>query len=102
MKKKYYLVEEKDMINLLDSYLHYLALEQGGVGDWEWYYMSLGEFIDRHKLDHGIRYTIRDMAKEEVYYLVFNLDKDLPEVYACSKCLSKQYILRKGKINKEK
>ena len=39
-------------------------------------------------------------SKEEVYYLVFNLDKDLPEVYACSKCLSKQYILRKGKINK--
>ena len=66
MKKKYYLVEEKEMINLLDSYLHYLALEQGGVGDWEWYYASLGEFIDRHKLDHGIRYTIRDMAKEEL------------------------------------
>lgn len=66
MKKKYYLVEEKEMINLLDSYLHLLALEQGGVGDWEWYYESLGEFIDHHKLDHGIRYTIRDMAKEEL------------------------------------
>ena len=66
MKKKYYLVEEKEMINLLDSYLHLLALEQGGVGDWEWYYESLGEFIDQHKLDHGIRYTIRDMAKEEL------------------------------------
>ena len=66
MKKKYYLVEEKEMINLLDSYLHFLALEQGGVGDWEWYYASLEEFIDEHKLDHGIRYTIRDMAKENL------------------------------------
>ena len=66
MKKKYYLVEEKEMVNLLDSYLHLLALEQGGVGDWEWYYESLGEFIDQHKLDHGIRYTIRDMAKEDL------------------------------------
>lgn len=77
MKKKYYLVEEKDMVNLLDSYLHYLALEQGGVGDWEWYYMSLGEFIDQHKLDHGIRYTIRDMAKEELSnYSAVMLDLD--------------------------
>lgn len=77
MKKKYYLVEEKDMVNLLDSYLHYLALEQGGVEDWEWYYMSLGEFIDRHKLDHGIRYTIRDMAKEELSnYSAVMLDLD--------------------------
>ena len=77
MKKKYYLVEEEEMVNLLDSYLHLLALEQGGVGDWEWYYASLGEFIDQHKLDHGIRYTIRNMAKEELSnYSAVMLDLD--------------------------
>lgn len=39
--------------------------------------MSLGEFIDRHKLDHGIRYTIRDMAKEELSnYSAMMLDLD--------------------------
>lgn len=77
MKKKYYLVEEKEMVNLLDSYLHLLALEQGGVGDWEWYYASLGEFIDQHKLDQDTRYTIRDIAKEDLSnYSAIMLDLD--------------------------
>lgn len=42
---KYYLIEEKELFDLLRADLRLTALESGGVDNWEWYGESLGDFI---------------------------------------------------------
>lgn len=57
MKKEYtsdklFIVSEDEMMRLLNSYNILLALEAGGVDDWDWYGCSLSNFlkifIDQH------------------------------------------------------
>lgn len=40
-KKKFYKVEEKDLLDMLEAYERLIALEAGGVDDWDWYGASL-------------------------------------------------------------
>lgn len=52
--KKYRLVEEKELIDLLESYNRLQALENGGVDNWEWYGASLGDFLETWIADKGL------------------------------------------------
>lgn len=52
--KKYRLVEEKELIDLLESYNRLQALENGGVDNWEWYGASLGDFLEAWIADKGL------------------------------------------------
>lgn len=52
--KKYRLVEEKKLIDLLESYNRLQALENGGVDNWEWYGASLGDFLEAWIAEKGL------------------------------------------------
>ena len=68
--KKYRLVEEKELINLLESYNRLQALENGGVDNWEWYGASLRDFlvtwITESGLDPDNDWDFISMAEEDL------------------------------------
>lgn len=45
MNEKYYLVSEEELIDLLEAYYKLIALESGGVDNWEWYSESLNNWL---------------------------------------------------------
>lgn len=46
-----FIVPQKELIKLLSGYNKFLALENGGVDNWEWYCDSLNNFLDRFYTD---------------------------------------------------
>ena len=42
--EKYYKISEKQLIKFLTVYYKYVALESGGVDDWQWYGETLKNF----------------------------------------------------------
>lgn len=44
MKK--YIVEEAELLDLLETYFRYIALNSGGVDNWEWYGDSNCDYLD--------------------------------------------------------
>ena len=52
--KKYRLVEENKLIDLLEAYNRLQALENGGVDNWEWYGASLGDFLEAWIAEKGL------------------------------------------------
>lgn len=44
-------IEEKDLIELLTGYYKYVALESGGVDNWEWHGGSLGQFLEENECE---------------------------------------------------
>lgn len=44
--KKYRLVEENELINILEGYNKFLALEFGGVDNWGWYGAAIGDYLE--------------------------------------------------------
>ena len=51
--KKYRLVEENKLIDLLEAYNRLQALENGGVDNWEWY-GALGDFLEAWIAEKGL------------------------------------------------
>ena len=51
--KKYRLVEENKLIDLLEAYNRLQALENGGVDNWEWY-GALGDFLEAWITEKGL------------------------------------------------
>lgn len=43
---EYRLVTEKELRRLLYAYNKMIALESGGVDNWDWYGASIGDYID--------------------------------------------------------
>lgn len=56
MKKKYYLVEENNLKNLLAESAQLHALDGGGVGDWEWCGESCQDFIKTYIQENDIHF----------------------------------------------
>ena len=52
--KKYRLVEENKLIDLLEAYNRLQALENGGGDNWEWYGASLGDFLEAWIAEKGL------------------------------------------------
>ena len=44
MKK--YIIEEEDLRELLNGYLQFIALDEGGVDNWEWCGESCYDFLE--------------------------------------------------------
>lgn len=44
-------IEEKDLIELLTYYYKYMALEIGGVNNWEYYGDSLWQFLEENECE---------------------------------------------------
>ena len=58
--EKYYIIEEKELIDLLKSYYKLVALESGGVDNWEWSGASIGDFIDGYIRENNIVFNDED------------------------------------------
>lgn len=51
---KYYRIAEDELLNLIESDMHLSALKNGGVDNWEWYDVSLGDFIEYNKENYSM------------------------------------------------
>lgn len=72
---KYYKIAEDKLLNLIEADLLLCALERGGVDNWEWYSVSLGDFIEHNKEKYSMfkgrgidpeDIEFSDMAKAEL------------------------------------
>ena len=43
--KKYYKISEENLIKFIAAYYELEALDNGGVGDWEWYSESIKDWF---------------------------------------------------------
>ena len=75
--EKYYIIEEKELIKLLTTYNKAIALECGGVDNWEWYGASIRDYIDEHIRENNITFTdeedewdftLKDIAIDDLKY----------------------------------
>ena len=55
--ERYYRISESELMELLEGNLRLLALENGGVENWDWYGDSLNDFQDR---------LAKELGREEV------------------------------------
>lgn len=66
-KKKFYKVEEKDLLAMLEAYERLAALEKGGVDNWEWYGDSLTDYLVLLMEEYGVSdekdFCFEDVAK---------------------------------------
>ena len=46
--KKYYFLEEKDLIKLLKDYLELRALKRGGVDNWHYYCDAINDYLNNY------------------------------------------------------
>ena len=58
MLEKQYLVNESELIELLHDSLKLIALENGGVDNWDWYSQSIADFEE----NQGELYTLAHEA----------------------------------------
>ena len=75
--EKYYIIEEKNLIELLTAYNKAIALECGGVDNWEWYGASIRDYIDEYIRENNITFideedecdfTLGDIAIDDLKY----------------------------------
>jgi len=45
IKMKYYIISEERLKELLEEEARYIALENGGVDNWEWYGASIQDYL---------------------------------------------------------
>ena len=66
-KKKFYKVEEKDLLDMLKAYERLTALEQGGVDNWDWYGVSLSDRLifleEEYEVSDEEDFNFEDVAK---------------------------------------
>ena len=76
MSKNIILIET-EFKSIYRGYLKYLALQSGGVDNWEWYGESLNAFLrDCYSVNHPDR-TEEDFNNEEDYDFDVVVDEDL-------------------------
>ena len=75
--EKYYIIEEKNLIELLTAYNKAIALECGGVDNWEWYGASIRDYINEYIRENNITFTeeegewdftLEDIAIDDLKY----------------------------------
>lgn len=74
---QYYMVSEQEMRMLLRAYNKAIALESGGVDNWEWYGASICDFIDEWVREN-------DLDPEEDWGLEDMVDMDIKEYPICT------------------
>lgn len=46
-----YIISEEDLREILESEARYIALESGGVDNWEWYGLSIRDYLNLYEAD---------------------------------------------------
>lgn len=70
------ILTETEFKNIYRGYLKYLALQQGGIDNWEWYGESFGDFLRDCYLENHPDRTEEDL-NEEYYDFDVVVDEDL-------------------------
>lgn len=65
IKMKYYIVSEERLRELLEAEAQYIALENGGVDNWEWYDESRRNYLDLCELDSFVEVAEERMNEFE-------------------------------------
>lgn len=66
---KRYIVDEKELEELLNGYFYALALEQGGVDNWTWESDSRHDFIaDYNQCNNAHCTSIEEIADDALLY----------------------------------
>ena len=69
-KKRYRLILEAELVELLESQNRLVALESGGVDNWSWYGDSLHDYLTIWAEDSGrdseLHWTFEDIAIDEI------------------------------------
>ena len=72
---KYYKIAEDELLNFIESDMRLCALINGGINNWEWYGVSLDDFIEYNKENYSMfkgrgidpeNIDFSDMAKAEL------------------------------------
>lgn len=72
---KYYKITEDELLNFIESDMRLCALVNGGVDNWEWYGISLDNFVEYNKENYSMfkdcgidpeDIDFSDMAKAEL------------------------------------
>mgnify|MGYP006993853378 CR=1 FL=1 len=63
--------------NIYSDYLKYLALQRGGVDNWEWYGESLYNFLQDCYFENHSDRTKEDFNNEEYYDFDVVVDEDI-------------------------
>ena len=66
-------ISESDLRKLLISSYTLIALESGGVDNWNWYSESIHDFLNEFRKEYGI-------GKDEEFYIEDMVDKDLEKI----------------------
>lgn len=72
---KNYIVPEKLFKELLDSYITLMALEKGGVDNWEWYGESVKDYykeLEVKNMEEAIELFINDLELDILYIKSYN------------------------------
>ena len=56
-----FVIHENELVELISGYLKFIALENGGVDNWEWYSTSFCEFLDNNQVE-----DFEEIAKKEL------------------------------------
>ena len=73
------ILTETEFKNIYRGYLKYLALQNGGVDNWEWYGESLGYFLQNcYSVNHPGR-TEENFSKDYDFDVVVDEDLDRGE-----------------------
>lgn len=71
------ILTETEFKNIYRGYLKYLALQSGGVDNWEWYSESFGNFLWDCYLENYPNHTEEDLNNEECYDFDDVIDEDI-------------------------
>lgn len=105
----YILIPKKKALSLLENNAKFIALEAGGVDNWEWYGESLWDYLkegyDEADDDEAEDFGFSDIAAEEIaQYREINLDPQLltdlaacKDFYCCA-CSHQKYDSRDYKL----
>ena len=68
------ILTETEFKKIYRGYLKYLALQSGGVDNWEWYGESLGNFLRDCYFENHPNHSVKDF--DEIWYYDFDVDVD--------------------------
>ena len=65
-------IEQRKLLDLLEAYFKFAALESGGVDNWEWYGDSLCQYLREDEMNktQDDDYDFRDMAENYMKFWI--------------------------------
>lgn len=70
--EKYYKVSESELRELIHDSLLFNALQNGGVDNWEWYGVSIQDFLEANSENEEDEYELADRIMIEDYVCLDN------------------------------